>query len=68
MSASGTLPSRGTTASTLFDDLVEATAPAVAQPLLAKARELFGFTPNLAVAMSAEPAARRRDESPLSNR
>jgi AhpD family alkylhydroperoxidase len=40
-----------------FADLTEATAPAAARPLLAKAREVFGFVPNLAVIMAAEPAA-----------
>lgn len=40
-----------------FADLTEATAPAAAKPLLAKAREVFGFVPNLAVIMAAEPAA-----------
>ena len=38
-----------------FADLTEATAPAAAKPLLAKAREVFGFVPNLAVIMAAEP-------------
>jgi AhpD family alkylhydroperoxidase len=41
----------------LFADLNERTAPQAAQPLLAKAREMFGFIPNLALAMSAVPAA-----------
>jgi AhpD family alkylhydroperoxidase len=44
-------------ASPLFSDLTEATAPAAAQPLLANARGVFGFVPNLAVIMAAEPAA-----------
>jgi alkylhydroperoxidase family enzyme len=39
-----------------FADLTEATAPAAAQPLLAGARAVFGFVPNLAVVMAAEPA------------
>ncbi len=39
-----------------FTDLTEATAPAAAQPLLAQARSIFGFAPNLAVVMAAEPA------------
>jgi AhpD family alkylhydroperoxidase len=39
-----------------FTDLTEATAPAAAQPLLAQAREIFGFVPNLAVVMATEPA------------
>jgi AhpD family alkylhydroperoxidase len=43
--------------SPLFSDLTEATAPAAAQPLLANARIIFGFVPNLAVVMAAEPAA-----------
>ncbi len=41
----------------LFADFSEKTAPAAAQPLLAKAREMFGFVPNLAVTMAAVPAA-----------
>jgi AhpD family alkylhydroperoxidase len=44
-------------ASPHFADLTEATVPATAKPLLAKAREVFGFVPNLAVVMAAEPAA-----------
>ena len=44
-------------ASPHFADLTEATAPSAAKPLLAKAREVFGFVPNLAVIMAAEPAA-----------
>jgi AhpD family alkylhydroperoxidase len=44
-------------ASPLFSNLTEATAPAAAQPLLANARTVFGFVPNLAVVMAAEPAA-----------
>ncbi len=40
-----------------FAGLNEHTAPPAAQPLLAKAREIFGFVPNLAVAMAAVPAA-----------
>ena len=39
-----------------FTDLTEATAPAAAQPLLAQARQIFGFVPNLAVVMAADPA------------
>jgi len=42
-------------ASPLFADLTEATAPAAAKPLLAAARDLFGFVPNLAVVMATEP-------------
>jgi AhpD family alkylhydroperoxidase len=49
--------SPGSVAESLFGGLTQATAPAAAQPLLAKTNELFGFTPNLAVAMSADPAA-----------
>src|SRR5437879_429747 len=44
-------------AKSLFDGLTEKTAPSAAQPLLAKAREIFGFVPNLAVAMAAVPSA-----------
>jgi AhpD family alkylhydroperoxidase len=44
-------------ANELFGGLTESTAPAPARPLLAKARELFGFVPNLAVAMAAVPSA-----------
>jgi AhpD family alkylhydroperoxidase len=40
----------------LFSGLTESTAPPAARPLLAKAREIFGFVPNLAVAMAAVPA------------
>jgi AhpD family alkylhydroperoxidase len=40
-----------------FADLSEKTAPAAARPLLAKAREIFGFVPNLAVTMATVPAA-----------
>jgi AhpD family alkylhydroperoxidase len=40
-----------------FATLTEDTAPAAARPLLANAREIFGFVPNLAVTMSAMPAA-----------
>jgi AhpD family alkylhydroperoxidase len=40
-----------------FAGLNEHTAPAAARPLLAKAREIFGFVPNLAVTMAAVPAA-----------
>jgi AhpD family alkylhydroperoxidase len=43
-------------ASPLFSDITEATAPAAAQPLLANARGVFGFVPNLAVVMAAQPA------------
>jgi AhpD family alkylhydroperoxidase len=43
-------------ASPLFSDLTEATASAAAQPLLANARAVFGFVPNLAIIMAAEPA------------
>ena len=39
-----------------FTDLTEATAPAAAQPLLAQARAIFGFVPNLALVMATEPA------------
>ena len=39
-----------------FSGLTEATAPTAAQPLLAQARAIFGFVPNLAVVMAAEPA------------
>jgi AhpD family alkylhydroperoxidase len=47
---------RSVAASPLFADLTEATAPAAAKPLLAAARDLFGFVPNLAVVMATEPA------------
>jgi alkylhydroperoxidase family enzyme len=40
----------------LFGDLAENTAPPAARPLLAKAREIFGFVPNLAVTMATVPA------------
>ena len=40
----------------LFADLSETTAPAAARPLLTKARETFGFVPNLAITMAAVPA------------
>jgi AhpD family alkylhydroperoxidase len=43
-------------ASAHFSDLTEVTAPAAARPMLAQAREVFGFVPNLAVVMAAEPA------------
>jgi uncharacterized peroxidase-related enzyme len=46
-----------TDAMALFDDLTELGAPPAAQAVLAKTRELFGFVPNLALAMAAEPAA-----------
>jgi len=49
---SGSQPADG-----LFADLSEETAPAAARPLLAKARETFGFVPNLAVTMATVPAA-----------
>jgi len=39
-----------------FAGLNEQTVPQAAQPLLASAREIFGFVPNLAVAMAAVPA------------
>ncbi|SED80658.1 alkylhydroperoxidase AhpD family core domain-containing protein [Rhizobiales bacterium GAS191] len=48
---------RPLTGKALFDDLTEDTAPAAAQPVLAKAREVFGFVPNLAITMAAVPAA-----------
>jgi AhpD family alkylhydroperoxidase len=41
----------------LFADLTEATAPAASLPLLAKTAEIFGFIPNLAVKMGADPAS-----------
>ena len=41
----------------LFDGLTEASTSTAGRALLAKTRELFGFAPNLAVAMSADPAA-----------
>jgi AhpD family alkylhydroperoxidase len=44
-------------AKTIFDGLTEASTSAAGRALLAKTRELFGFAPNLAVAMSADPAA-----------
>ena len=44
-------------AKTLFCGLTEASTSAAGQTLLAKTRELFGFVPNLAVAMSADAAA-----------
>ena len=40
-----------------FAGLSEHTVPPAARPLLGKARELFGFVPNLAVTMAAVPAA-----------
>lgn len=49
--------SQGSNGKTVFDDLSEETAPAAARPLLAKAREVFGFVPNLAITMAAVPAA-----------
>jgi AhpD family alkylhydroperoxidase len=45
------------TADELFADLSENAVPAAAWPLLAKAREIFGFVPNLAVPMATVPAA-----------
>jgi AhpD family alkylhydroperoxidase len=48
---------RAAAAKNLFDGLSEQTAPAAAQPLLAKAREIFGFVPNLAIAMAEVPSA-----------
>ncbi len=44
-------------ASAHFSDLSEVTAPAAARPTLAQAGDVFGFVPNLAVVMAAEPAA-----------
>ena len=44
-------------AKTLFCGLTEASTSAASRTLLAKTRELFGFVPNLAVAMSADAAA-----------
>ena len=58
MNTRETHSSQDLAANTLFDGLTEKTAPAAAQPLLAQAREVFGFVPNLAVAMAAVPAAR----------
>jgi len=46
-----------TTGKNLFAGLTAATAPAAAQSALAGTQSLFGFVPNLAVAMSAEPKA-----------
>jgi AhpD family alkylhydroperoxidase len=46
-----------TPATTLFADLTPATAPNTAKPLLDATAGIFGFVPNLAVAMSADPAA-----------
>src|SRR5205814_1812650 len=43
---------RDLAADALFDGLSVKTAPAAAQPLLVKAREIFGFVPNLAIAMA----------------
>jgi AhpD family alkylhydroperoxidase len=43
--------------SELFADLSVHSAPAEAQPLLAKAGEVFGFVPNLAIQMAAVPVA-----------
>jgi AhpD family alkylhydroperoxidase len=40
-----------------FADLTEALVPKAAGPLLAQARAVFGFVPNLALAMALEPAA-----------
>jgi len=45
------------TAGELFGGLTEDTSPPAARPLLAKARELFGFVPNLALTMATVPAA-----------
>ncbi len=45
------------TGQALFADLTETTAPLEAKPLLEMTRSLFGFAPNLAVAMAAEPLA-----------
>jgi AhpD family alkylhydroperoxidase len=45
------------TAKTLFDGVTETSTSAAGRALLAKTRELFGFAPNLAVSMSADPAA-----------
>ena len=41
----------------LFVGFTEKNAPPAAHPLLAKAREIFGFVPNLAVTMAVVPAA-----------
>ena len=46
-----------TAGAALFADLTIDTAPAASVPLLAKTAEIFGFTPNLAVKMAADPAA-----------
>ncbi len=44
------------TAGEPFAGLTEQTAPPAARPLLDKAREIFGFVPNLAVTMATVPA------------
>jgi alkylhydroperoxidase family enzyme len=51
------LRSAAISASPHFADLTEAEVPAAAGPLLAKARGVYGFVPNLAVVMAEEPAA-----------
>ncbi|HEX4597778.1 MAG TPA: carboxymuconolactone decarboxylase family protein [Burkholderiaceae bacterium] len=51
-----TQSSRSQPAGTLFGELSETTAPPAARPLLARAREIFGFVPNLAITMAAVPA------------
>ena len=44
-------------AASLFADLTPTQVPDAAKPALAITEEVFGFKPNLAVAMAAEPAA-----------
>jgi uncharacterized peroxidase-related enzyme len=44
-------------ASSPFAGLTEAAVPDASKPLLAQARAVFGFVPNLAVAMALEPPA-----------
>ena len=44
-------------ASEPFAGLTEHSVPAAAGPLLAKAGEIFGFVPNLAIVMAAAPSA-----------
>jgi len=50
------LQAAGNSFAGLNEQMSEQTVPQAAQPLLASAREIFGFVPNLAVAMAAVPA------------
>jgi hypothetical protein len=47
-------------ASAHFSDLTEVTALAAAKPMLAQAREVFGFVPNLAVVMARGACGARK--------